>query len=195
MFTSVKLHDAIVNILIYPSLTGQTLLTADTVCLPGNHEIHCVSCVSRLPSTKSVLQNRFFPLTALEPRAPGARSLELVKTFLVGSRSSYPTLPPTDHRLDLGSWRGRSARSRAWPPSMGGPPGSVPVCVSGGAVPVNIASVEASICRLAYQTRLGSGALAVLLSAPQSQVCRTKPPFSSNSFRTACTGCTEIRAC
>jgi len=98
MFTSVKLHDAIVNILIYPSLTGQTLLTADTVCLPGNHEIHCVSCVSRLPSTKSVLQNRFFPLTALEPRAPGARSLELVKTFLVGSRSSYPTLPPTDHR-------------------------------------------------------------------------------------------------
>ena len=95
---SVKLHDAIVNILNYPSLTGQTLLTADTARLPGNHEIPCVSCVSRLPSTKSVLQNRLFPLTALEPRAPGARSLELVKTFLVGSRSSYPTLPPTDHR-------------------------------------------------------------------------------------------------
>ena len=95
---SVKLHDAIVNILIYPSLTGQTLLTADTVCLPGNHEIWCVSCVSRLPSTKSVLQNRLFPLTALEPRAPGARRLELVKTFLSVRDHDYPTLPPTDHR-------------------------------------------------------------------------------------------------
>jgi len=39
MFASVKLHDAIVNILTYPSLIWQTLLTADTVCLPGNHEI------------------------------------------------------------------------------------------------------------------------------------------------------------
>ena len=58
----------------------------------------CVRCVSRLPSPKSVLSNRRLPLTALEPRAPGARRLELVRTFLVGSRSPYPTLPPTDHR-------------------------------------------------------------------------------------------------
>ena len=60
--------------------------------------VRCVRCVSRLPSTKSVRENRCFPLTALELRAPGARRLELVRTFLVGSRSRYPTLPPTDHR-------------------------------------------------------------------------------------------------